>query len=194
MQNNMFSIFIASFLINNIVLIRFLGLCPWFGVSKRLDSAVGMSGAVIFVTLLSAWVTWVIYQFLLVPFELFYLRTGVFIIVIAALVQLVEMFLKKYITALYNSLGIYLPLITTNCIILAVAFLVIDYEYTFLQATVFALGTALGFTLAIILIASIRERIDSPKVPNALKGAPIAFITASLISLAFLGFSGLFGM
>lgn len=191
---NIFSIFIASFLINNIVLIRFLGLCPWFGVSKKLDSAVGMSGAVIFVTLLATWVTWVIYQFILAPLGLFYLRTGMFILVIAALVQLVEMFFRKYVPVLYNTLGIYLPLITTNCIILAIAFLVIDYQYTFLEATTFALGTALGFVLAIILIASARERIDTPKIPDALKGAPIAFITASLMSLAFLGFSGLFGL
>ncbi|MDI6840819.1 MAG: RnfABCDGE type electron transport complex subunit A [bacterium] len=189
-----FLIFLSAFLVNNIVLIRFIGLCPWLGVSKRFDSALGMSMAVLFVMLLASWVTWMVYKFVLIPLNLAYLRTAVFILVIASLVQLVEMFLRKQVPALYSALGIYLPLITTNCAILATTFLVIDNNYTFLQATIFAVGTALGFTLAIVLISSIREKLDLAKIPNTLKGEPIAFITASLMSLAFLGFVGLLGL
>ena len=189
-----FLIFLSAFLVNNIVLIRFLGLCPWLGVSKKIDSSIGMSMGVLFVMLLATWLTWVAYKFILLPFNIVYLRTSVFILVIAALVQIVEMLFRKYVPALYSVLGIYLPLITVNCTILGTTFLVIDSNYTFLQATIFAIGTALGFALAIILISSIRERLDLADVPDALKGAPIAFITASLMSLAFLGFVGLFGL
>jgi len=189
-----FLIFLSAFLVNNIVLMRFLGLCPWLGVSKRLDSSIGMSMAVLFVMLLASWITWVIYQFILVPYDLVYLRTAAFILVIASLVQFVEMFMRKQAPALYSALGIYLPLITTNCAILGTTFLVIDNNYSFAHATVFAIGTALGFALAIILISSIRERLDLADVPDAFKGAPIAFVTASLISLAFLGFVGLMGL
>ncbi|MCK4352942.1 electron transport complex subunit RsxA [candidate division WOR-3 bacterium] len=193
-MNSAFLIFLSAFLVNNIVLIRFLGLCPWLGVSKRLDSAAGMSMAVLFVMLLASWVTWTVYKFILVPFDIVYLRTAVFILVIASLVQFVEMFMRKQAPALYSTLGIYLPLITTNCAILGTTFLVIDNKYTFLSTTVFAVGTALGFALALILISSIRERLDLADIPDALKGAPIAFITASLMSLAFLGFVGLLGL
>jgi electron transport complex protein RnfA len=191
---SLFLIFLSAFLVNNIVLMRFLGLCPWLGVSKKMSSATGMSMGVLFVTLLASWITWTLYRFLLVPLDLIYLRTAVFILVIASLVQLVEMVFKKFIPALYSSLGIYLPLITTNCAILGTTFLVIDTEYTFLKATIFALGTAAGFALAIVLISGIRERLEAAQVPDAFKGAPIAFITASLMSLAFLGFMGFLGL
>lgn len=190
----LFLILLSAFLVNNIVLIRFLGLCPWLGVSKKLDAALGMSMAVFFVMVMSSWITWAIYKFILLPFNLVYLRTGVFILVIASFVQLVEMLLRKQIPALYSALGIYLPLITTNCSILGTTFLIVDYNYTFLQATIFAIGTAFGFMLAIIMIAGIRENLELAKIPESLKGAPIAFITASLMSLAFLGFIGFLGL
>lgn len=190
----LFLIFLSAFLVNNIVLIRFLGLCPWLGVSKKMDTAIGMCGAVLFVMLLASWVTYAIYKFFLIPFDLVYLRTSTFILVIASLVQLVELFLKKMIKPLYSAMGIFLPLITTNCAILGTTFLLIDSQYTFLQATVFAIGTSLGFALALILISGIRERLELSPIPDALKGTPIAFITASLMSLAFLGFSGLMGL
>ncbi len=191
---SLFLIFLSAFLVNNIVLMRFLGLCPWLGVSKKLSSAIGMSGGVLFVMLIASWITLAIYKLVLVPLDLIYLRTAAFILVIASLVQLVEMVFRKFIPALYSALGIYLPLITTNCAILGTTFLIIDNKYTFLTATIFAIGTAFGFALAIILISSIRERLDLAEIPNALKGAPIAFITASLMSLAFLGFMGFLGL
>ncbi|OYD16357.1 electron transport complex subunit RsxA [candidate division WOR-3 bacterium JGI_Cruoil_03_44_89] len=189
-----FLIFLSAFLVNNIVLMRFLGLCPYFGVSKRIDTALGMSMGVLFVMLLASWITFFIYHYMLVPLNLLYLRTATFILVIASLVQFIELFLKKNVPTLYQALGIYLPLITTNCAILGITFLVIDYDYTLLQATVFSLGTAMGFALALFLMAGMREQIDIAPVPDALKGSPIAFITASLTSLAFLGFAGLLGL
>lgn len=149
---------------------------------------------VLFVMLLASWITFFIYHFLLVPLDLVFLRTATFVLVIASLVQLIELFLKKNIPTLYRALGIYLPLITTNCAILGITFLLIDYDYTLLQATVFAIGTAMGFGLALLLMAGMREQIDLAPVPDALKGSPIAFITASLTSLAFLGFAGLLGL
>jgi electron transport complex protein RnfA len=191
---SLFLIFLSAFLVNNIILMRFIGLCPFFGVSKKLDTAIGMSMGVFFVMLLSTWVTYAIYKFVLVPYDLVFLRTSTFILVIASLVQFLEMYLKKNMRTLYSALGIYLPLITTNCAILGVAFLNIDYNYTIIQATIFSIGTALGFMIAILLMAGIRERIDLAPIPDALKGAPIAFITAALMSLAFLGFSGLLGL
>ncbi len=189
-----FLIFLSAFLVNNILLMRFLGLCPYFGVSKKIDTAMGMSMAVFFVMLLASWITFFIYRYVLVPFDLVFLRTATFILVIASLVQFIELFLKKNVPTLYQALGIYLPLITTNCAILGTTFLIIDYNYTLLQATLFAIGTALGFALALLLMAGMREQIDLSPVPAAFKGAPIAFITASLTSLAFLGFSGLLGL
>lgn len=187
-------IFLASFLVNNILLMRYIGLCPFFGVSTSVETSIGMSAAVIFVMTLSAWVTWGIYHAVLLPLNLVFLRTATFILVIAALVQFVEMFLKKSFRVLYSAMGIYLPLITTNCAILAVTFLNIDYKYDFLRSTVFALGTGLGFTLVIILFAALRERLDLAPIAGSFKGYPIAFIAASLVSLAFLGFVGLFGL
>jgi len=189
-----FLIFLSAFLVNNIVLLRFLGLCPYLGVSRKLDTAVGMTAAVFFVMVLATMITWAIYHFILLPLNLVYLRTAAFILVIASLVQFIEMFLKKTAKALYSAMGIYLPLITTNCAILGTAFLVIDNEYTFFSAFIFSIGTAFGFGLALLLISGIRERLDLAPVPDALKGAPIAFVVASLLSLAFLGFAGLLGL
>ncbi len=191
---NIFLIFLSALLVNNILLIRFIGLCSFFGVSQKLKSSLGMGGAVTFVMVFSSSTTWIIYHFLLIPFHLEYLRTVSFVLVIAALVQLIERFIKKYNPTLYQALGIYLPLITTNCAILAAAFLGIDYRLTFSQNLIYALGVSLGYLLAIVLFSSIRERIAFAPIPQAFKGVPIAFLTAGLMSLAFLGFKGLFGL
>ena len=187
-------ILLGAFLVNNIILMRFIGLCPFFGVSTSLDTSIGMSAAVLFVMMLATWVSWLLYHILLLPLGLVFLRTAVFILVIAGLVQFVEMVLKKYVRGLYSSLGIYLPLITTNCAILGVTFLNIDYRFNLLQSTLFAVGTALGFALAIILFAAIRERLEDSPISPSFKGYPIAFVGASLVSLAFLGFTSLFGI
>ncbi len=187
-------ILMGAFLVNNIILMRFLGLCPFFGVSTTVDTSVGMSAAVLFVMMLATWVSWLLYHVLLLPLGLVFLRTAVFILVIAGLVQFVEMVLKKYVRGLYSALGIYLPLITTNCAILGVTFLIIDYQFNLLQSTLFAVGTGLGFALAIILFAAIRERLEDSPVSPSFRGYPIAFVGASLVSLAFLGFSSLFGI
>ncbi len=191
---SLFGIFLSALLINNILLIRFLGLCSFFGVSNEVDVSIGMGMAVIFVMVMASCVTWIIYHIILVPLELEFLRTASFILVIASLVQLEELFMKKSIPTLYQAMGIYLPLITTNCAILAIAFLNIDYNYTFFQGIIYALGVSLGYTVAIVLFAGIRERVALAPVPDALKGYPIAFFIASLMSLAFLGFKGLFGL
>ncbi len=194
MKLNAGQIFLAAFLVNNIILMRFIGLCPFFGVSTTVSTSIGMSAAVLFVMLLASWVSWVLYHTLLLPLGLVFLRTAVFILVIAALVQFVEMFLKRYIRNLYSAMGIYLPLITTNCAILAVTFFNINYNFNLLQGTIFALGTAAGFALAIILFAAIRERLEDAPINPAFKGYPIAFIGAALVSLAFMGFTALFGI
>ncbi|KPK73034.1 electron transporter RnfA [candidate division WOR_3 bacterium SM23_60] len=187
-------IFLSAFLVNNIVLMRFLGLCPFFGVSTAVETATGMGMAVIFVMTLASWITWAVYHFVLSPFSLVFLRTAIFILTIASLVQLVEMFLKRYYRALYSAMGIYLPLITTNCAILGITFLNIDNDFNFLNGTVFAIGTGLGFALIIITFAAIRERLDQAPINPSFQGYPISFIAASLMALAFLGFSGLFGL
>jgi len=187
-------IFLSAFLVNNIVLMRFLGLCPFFGVSTAVETATGMGVAVIFVMTLASWITWIVFHAVLLPFNLVFLRTAVFILTIASLVQLVEMFLKRYYRVLYNAMGIYLPLITTNCAILGITFLTIDNKFNFLNGTVFAIGTGLGFTVVIITFAAIRERLDLAPINPSLKGYPISFIAAALMALAFLGFSGLFGL
>lgn len=187
-------ILMGAFLVNNIILMRFIGLCPFFGVSTSLDTSIGMSAAVLFVMMLATWVSWLLYHILLLPLGLVFLRTAVFILVIAGLVQFVEMVLKKYVRGLYSSLGIYLPLITTNCAILGVTFLNIDYRFDLLQSTLFAVGTALGFALAIMLFAAIRERLEDSPISPSFRGYPIAFVGASLVSLAFLGFTSLFGI
>lgn len=185
------AILLTGILTENFVLSKFLGICPFLGVSKKLNTAVGMSAAVIFVMVLSTAVTYPINQFLLVKNGLEYLQTLVFILVIAALVQLVEIALKKFLPALYNSLGIYLPLITTNCAMLGVVLLNIDKSYSFWQSIVNSLGAGLGFMLAMVLFAGVRERLESCEVPKFLQGLPITLIAASLVSVSFLGFTGI---
>lgn len=185
------AILLTGILTENFVLSKFLGICPFLGVSKKLNTAVGMSAAVIFVMVLSTAVTYPINQFLLVKNGLEYLQTLVFILVIAALVQLVEIALKKFLPALYNSLGIYLPLITTNCAVLGVVLLNIDKSYSFWQSIVNSLGAGLGFMLAMVLFAGVRERLESCEVPKFLQGLPITLIAASLVSVSFLGFTGI---
>lgn len=184
-------IIVGSALVNNVVLSQFLGLCPFLGVSKKTETAAGMGGAVIFVITLSSFVTSVIYQFILVPTHMEYLQTIVFILVIAALVQFVEMFLKKAMPSLYQALGVYLPLITTNCAVLGVALINVQKEYSILQGTVNGFATAAGFTLSIIVMAGIREKIEYNDIPEAFRGFPIVLITAGLMAIAFFEFSGL---
>ncbi|MEA2064287.1 MAG: electron transport complex subunit RsxA [Gemmatimonadota bacterium] len=181
---------VGAIFVNNYVLSRFLGLCPFLGVSRSLSSAYGMGMAVIFVMTIASFVTYPIYHYVLVPFGIIYLRTIVFILVIATLVQLVEMVMNKAAPALYQALGIFLPLITTNCAILGVAVLNIEEERTFIEALVQGFTAGIGFTLALVLMAGIRERLDLAEVPPSLKGVPIALICAGLMSIAFLGFAG----
>lgn len=182
---------IGAALVNNVVLSQFLGLCPFLGVSKKVETSAGMGGAVIFVITIASAVTSLIYSGILVRFKLEYLQTIVFILVIAALVQFVEMFLKKTMPALYESLGVFLPLITTNCAVLGVALTNVQKEYNFLTSVVNGVGTAVGFTIAIILLAGVRERIEYNDVPHNFKGSPIVLITSGLMAIAFFGFSGL---
>ncbi len=182
---------IGSALVNNVVLSQFLGLCPFLGVSKKIDTAAGMGGAVIFVLTISSFITSVIYECVLVTTGMEYLQTIVFILVIAALVQLVEMFLKKAIPALYKSLGVYLPLITTNCAVLGVALNNVQDGYNILQGTINGFATAVGFTIAIVLMAGLREKIEDNDIPKPFQGMPIVLLTAGLMSIAFFGFSGL---
>jgi len=193
-EMNPILIFISACLINNILLIKFIGLCSFFGLSTNIKNSVGMGIAVTFVTVISTIISWLIYHLLLVPLDLVFLRTGTFILTIAALVQLEEMFIKKYLPPLYRAMGIYLPLITTNCAILGATFLNIDYSLNLYKSIIHGIGIAVGYTLAIILFAGLRERIQTAPVPKSLKGYPIAFFLASLMSLAFLGFKGLFGI
>lgn len=182
---------IGAALVNNVVLSQFLGLCPFIGVSKRVETSAGMGAAVVFVITIASAVASLIYEFILQPFNMEYLQTIVFILVIAALVQFVEMFLKKNMVSLYESLGVYLPLITTNCAVLGVALTNVQKEYNFVTSVVNGIGTAAGFTIAIILLAGVRERIEFNDVPYNFKGSPIVLITAGLMSIAFFGFSGL---
>lgn len=184
-------ILIGSSLVSNVVLSQFLGLCPFLGVSKKVETAAGMGMAVIFVITLSSAVAGAIYKFALVPLNITYLQTIVFILVIAALVQFVEMVLKKYMVSLYNALGVYLPLITTNCAVLGVAITNVQKKYGILTGTVNGFATALGFTIAIIILAGIREKMAYNDVPESFKGMPIILITAGLMAIAFCGFSGL---
>ncbi len=184
-------ILIGSSLVSNVVLSQFLGLCPFLGVSKKVNTAAGMGVAVIFVITLSSTVAGLIYQFILVPLNMEYMQTIVFILVIAALVQFVEMFLKKFVVGLYESLGVYLPLITTNCAVLGVALTNVTKGYNVLFGIVNGFATAVGFTIAIVLLASIRERLEYNDIPKPLKGMPIVLLTAGLMAIAFCGFSGL---
>jgi electron transport complex protein RnfA len=185
------AIFISAVLINNFVLRYFLGICPFLGVSKKIDSAVSMGLAVTFVMTITAVVSWVISHWVLIPYGLDYLKIVSFILVIASLVQLVEMFIRKVSPPLYQALGIYLPLITTNCAIMGLALLAALKEYNFLESVVFGFGSGIGFTLAIILIAGIREQLDFAEVPEPLKGAGISLIVAGIMALAFFGFAGM---
>ncbi|MCD4701007.1 MAG: electron transport complex protein RnfA [Candidatus Aegiribacteria sp.] len=189
----MMAIIIASIFVNNFVLARFLGICPFLGVSKQLDSAIGMGAAVIFVMTLATLGSWAAYHILLVPMGLTYLSTIAFILIIASLVQLVEMILQKFSPALYSALGIFLPLITTNCAILGVAVLNIDEKYSLGYSLVNAIAAGIGFTLALILMAGLRQKLEMADVPPAMKGKPVAFLVAGIMSIAFLGFAGLGG-
>ncbi|HEY5672373.1 MAG TPA: electron transport complex subunit RsxA [Malonomonas sp.] len=184
-------ILISAVFVNNFVLARFLGICPFLGVSKKVETSLGMGMAVIFVMTVASVVTWFIQYFVLIPFGIEYLQTIAFILVIASLVQLVEMVIQKSSPVLYQSLGIFLPLITTNCAVLGVAVLNIQKDYSFVESVVFALGAGLGFTLAMVLFAGLRERLDLCPVPKAFRGTAIALVTAGLLSLAFMGFAGL---
>ncbi len=181
---------IGAILVDNFVLVKFMGICPFLGVSKKVETATGMGLAVVFVMACASAITYGVNQLLLM-FELEYLQTIAFILVIAVLVQFVEMFLKKSVPALYNSLGIYLPLITTNCAVLGVAILNVTKNLNFIESVVYGAAAGLGFTLAIILMAGVRERLESADIPEFLKGMPITLITAGLLSVAFMGFSGL---
>ena len=184
-------ILISSALVSNVVLSQFLGLCPFLGVSKKVETAAGMGTAVIFVITLSSAVAGVIYKFVLVPLDITYLQTIVFILVIAALVQFVEMVLKKYMVSLYEALGVYLPLITTNCAVLGVALTNVQENYGILAGTVNGFATALGFTISIIILAGIREKMAYNDIPRPFRGMPIVMVTAGLMAIAFCGFSGL---
>ena len=184
-------ILVSSSLISNVVLSQFLGLCPFLGVSKKTNTAAGMGTAVIFVITLSSAVTGLIYQYILTPLDLTYLQTIVFILVIAALVQFVEMFLKKFMKSLYQALGVYLPLITTNCAVLGVALNCVTYDYNLLESVVYGFSTAVGFFIAIVLMAGIREKIEYNDIPKTFRGTAIVLITACLMSIAFMGFSGM---
>lgn len=184
-------ILISTVLVNNFVLVKFLGLCPFMGVSKKLDAALGMGLATTFVLTLSSVMSYLLYTYLLAPFELEYLKTIGFILSIAAVVGFTEMAIHKTSPALYQVLGIYLPLITTNCAVLGVALLNIGEDHNFIESAFYGFGAAVGFTMVMVLFASIRERVDAGDVPTPFKGAPIALITAGLMSLAFMGFGGL---
>lgn len=196
MVKQLVAVFLAAILTENYVLSKFLGICPFLGVSKKVNTALGMSAAVIFVMVLATAVTYPIYENILVPFGLDYLQTIVFILVIAGLVQLVEIILKKYMPPLYKSLGIYLPLITTNCAVLGVTMLVLekaaqDPAYTYVSALVNALGAGVGFLVAMVIFAGVRGRLETADIPKSLKGLPITLVSASLVSVSFLGFAGI---
>ena len=182
---------IGSALVNNVVLSQFLGICPFLGVSKKIETAAGMGGAVIFVITIASFITSLIYRFILMPTGFEYLQTIVFILVIAALVQFVEMYLKKTMPPLYNALGVYLPLITTNCAVLGVALTNVQKEYTILEGVVNGFATALGFTIAIVIMAGVREKIEYNDISESFQGTPIVLLTAALMSIAFFGFSGI---
>ena len=184
-------IFLGSMLVSNVVLSQFLGICPFLGVSKKVETAAGMGAAVVFVITLASIIASALYNLILKPFNITYLQTIVFILVIAALVQFVEMVLKKMMPSLYASLGVFLPLITTNCAVLGVALTNVQKEYGFVESIVNGLGTAAGFTVAIVLLAGIRERIENNDIPESFKGSPIVLVTSGLMAIAFCGFAGL---
>lgn len=186
-----FIIFIAAVFVNNVVLSQFLGICPFLGVSKKVDTSIGMGAAVTFVLTIATLFTFLIQTFVLVPFDIVYMQTISFILVIAALVQMVEIILKKVSPPLYQALGVFLPLITTNCCVLGVAILVIQKEFNLLESIVYAISTAIGFTLAMVVFAGMREQLDRTELPKAMRGIPIALISAGILAMAFMGFSGI---
>ena len=190
-MENLFIILLTALFVNNIVLTKFLGICPFIGVSRRTGPALGMSFAVLFVMTIGSVVSWLMYTFLLEPLGLEYLMILIFIFIIASLVQFTELFIKAYSDKLYKSLGIYLPLITTNCAILGVAFLNIMEEFNFIEALVYSVGSGIGFMLALLLMSAIRERLELGNVPEPFKGVPVAFVIAAMMSLVFLGFGAL---
>ena len=191
---SLFLIFLSAMIVNNILLIRFIALCSFFGISNNIQTSLGMGMAVIFVMVMASSISWVVYHFILVPFDLLYLRTAAFILTIATFVQLEEMVIRKIFPSLYRAMGIYLPLIVVNCAVLAAAFLIIDYNLDFIKSLVYTVGVGAGYLFSIVMFAAIRDRISLAPVPKSFQGYPIAFITASLMSLAFLGFKGLFGL
>ncbi|MBQ3093950.1 MAG: electron transport complex protein RnfA [Clostridia bacterium] len=193
-MRDLFFLVIGAMLVNNFVLSQFLGICPFLGVSKKLGSAVGMSAAVIAVMVMATAATWPIQHYILDAYDLGYLQTIVFILIIAALVQLVEIVMKRFLPPLHKALGIYLPLITTNCAVLGVTIMNIDNQYGYLESIVNALGAGLGFLVAMVMFAGVRERLETADIPKGLKGVPSTLIAASLVSLSFLGFQGLFGL
>ena len=191
MIKDLLLIIVGSALVNNVVLSQFLGLCPFLGVSKKTETSAGMGAAVIFVITLACIATSLIYNYIMLPLDISYLQTIVFILVIAALVQFVEMFLKKNMVSLYESLGVYLPLITTNCAVLGVALTNVQKEYNFIQSVFNGIGIAVGFTIAIVMLAGVREKIEGNDIPYSFHGMPIVLITSGLMAIAFFGFSGL---
>ena len=191
MELSYFAIIIGAIFVNNVVLAQFLGICPFLGVSSKVETSMGMGAAVTFVMAIAAVVAWLIQAYVLVPLDIVYMQTIVFILVIAALVQMVEIMLKKLSPSLYQALGIFLPLITTNCAVLGVALLNINKEHNFLQALFYGFGAAVGFSLVLVLFAAMRERLNVADVPQPFQGASIGMITAGLMSLAFMGFAGL---
>jgi electron transport complex protein RnfA len=186
-----FMLFVSAIFINNIVLVQYLGACPFMGTSKSTDVAIGMGGAVIFVMLMATAFTWPLQHYVLTPYGIGYLQTIVFILVIASLVQFVELFLKKVIPPLHSSLGLFLPLITTNCAVMGVAIMVQRSNYSFLKAMAFSLASGIGFLIALVIISSIRERLDVSPVPSVFRGIPVALVTAGIMSLVFLAFQGM---
>ncbi len=190
-MNNLFSIFLLMAIVNNIVLAKFLGLCPFFGVSKKISNAISMGIAVTFVMLLASISTTVIFNYILVPYEVEFMRIVLYILVIASLVQIVELTIKRTNVTLYNALGIYLPLITTNCAVLGIALINSTENYSVLESIFSALGAGFGFSLVLIIMSGIREKLEISEAPESMRGLPIAFITAALLALAFLGFSGM---
>lgn len=184
-------LFIFAVFVNNVVLSQFLGICPFLGVSKKVDTSLGMGAAVSFVLVIATTVTYLIQQFVLLPFDMVYMQTISFILVIASLVQMVEIILKKVSPSLYQALGVFLPLITTNCCVLGVAIMVIQKEFTLLESIIYALSTAVGFTLAMVVFAGIREQLARTELPEILRGIPIALISAGILAMAFMGFSGI---
>lgn len=187
---SLLAIALGAILTNNFILVKFLGICPFMGVSKKTDTALGMGVAVTFVMALASMVTWAVDHYILTPLDLGYMQTAAFILIIAAIVQVVEMFLKKSVPTLYQALGIYLPLITTNCAVLGVAVLNIDEKYNFGQSMINALGAGLGFLLAMVLFAGVRGRMENMDIPESFQGLPITLIAASIVSMSFMGFSG----